>query len=70
MTDSLVNGLLKSVSLRMDNLLQNAHDKQGCDIIRLFLDCILFDSCSQEVRSIFVHCFKEQLSKISEEKEK
>jgi hypothetical protein len=66
-TEVQIRGLLMSVSVTFSNKARGLHseDKKGAAIVPLFLDTLLMDSCTPEVRECFVEAFSEQLAKMN-----
>lgn len=69
MNKKYVDNFLKSISLNFDRQIKNLSgtEKSGYNIIPLFLDNLLFDSCTTQVRRAFVRAIEEQLKKIPKE---
>lgn len=57
--------VLMSTSLALDKKFRGLlpQERHGDNTIRFVLDTILFDSCSEKVRELFVETMKEQLEK-------
>ena len=51
------------VSVRFDREIALAHDKRGANIIPMFLDNILHDSCSEDVVKAFDRAVRTTIAK-------
>lgn len=58
----------QNISARFDHEMQGVHDKKGCQIVPLFLDHLLLDSCSVEVQKALYVALQKHFSNHHTEK--
>ena len=69
LTQEMVDMLLRSTSLRFDKEISAlwAREKHGQELVPLFLETTLRDSCSPEVRAAFVRAILSQAKTMQEQ---